>query len=161
MVKKIVVTLPLHVKKFFLYEYGGYQKSNGMDEIQVDKRSELGRLLYLVSRPIPFTQKTRKDKTKSPGLLSIRYYSHVQAMEIDVDKLPILAVYMDEMFRRSMIYEVRGAHELTGADYGPLITAFLNRRGIERDIDCDSQTMRKVYRDYISKTNRKVAKSFA
>ena len=159
MVKKILVPLPVYLKKFFIHEYNGYQKKNGIDEIQVDKRSELGRLIHLLSRPIPFTQKPAKEKTA--GALSIRYYTHVQALDIDVDKLPQMAVYLDEMFRRSLIYEVRGAHELTGCDYGPLVTAFLERRGIDRDVDVDYQTMRKVYRDYISKTNREMKKSYA
>lgn len=161
MVKKIAITLPVHVKKFFLFEYNGYQKKNGIDEIHIDKNSELGKLIHLISRPIPFTQKVEKDKAQAVGRLHIRYYSHIQALEVDTDKLALLAVYMDEMFRRSLINEVRGGHELTGCDYGPLVALFLKRRGIERDIDVDYQTMRKVYRDYIFKNNRKMEKSYA
>ncbi|MCE7061257.1 hypothetical protein [Dyadobacter sp. CY343] len=159
MVKKIVITLPAHVKKFFLFEYSGYVRKNGVDEIHVDKNSELGKLLHLISRPIPYTQLT--GKATAAGSLSIRYYTHIQSFEVPIDKLPLLVHYMDEMFRRSLIYEVRGAQELTGADYGPLITSFLKRRGIEKDIDVDWQTLRKVYRDYVMKTNRKMAKSYA
>jgi hypothetical protein len=158
MIKKIVVSLPSHVKKFFLFEYGGYSKK-GIDEIHVDKHSELGKLLHLVSRPIPFTQKP--VSLAGPGILSIRYYTHIQALEIPNDKLPLLASYMDEIFRRTMISEVRGGHDLTGSDYGPLVADTLKRRGIERDVDVDYQTLRKVYRDYITKNNRKTAKSYA
>jgi len=159
MIKKIVVRLPTHVKKFFLYEYNGYAKKNGVDEIHVDKNSELGKLIHLISRPIPFTQKT--SVCSGPGALSIRYYTHVQSFEIPNDKLSLLALYMDEIFRRTMICEVRGGHELTGCDYGPLVAETLKRRGIERDVDVDYQTMRKVYRDYITKTNRKTEKTYA
>lgn len=159
MVKKIVLTLPVHVKKFFLFEYGGYTKKNGVDEIHVDKNSELGKLIHCISRPIPFTQK--RITSTSPGALSIRYYTHVQAMEVPNDKLALLAQVMDEIFRRSVICEVRGGHELAGCDYGPLVSAALIRRGIERDVDVDFQTVRKMYRDYITKNNRKTEKSYA
>lgn len=159
MVKKIVVTLPAHVKKFFVYEYEGYFKKNGGLEIHVDKNSELGKLIHLVARPIPYTQKPLASN--APNALSIRYYSHVQAMEVPNDKLDLLAKVMDEMFRRALISEVRGAHDLMGCDYGPLVAEFLKRRGIERDVDVDFQTMRKVYRDFILKTTRKTAKMYA
>ncbi|SDG71820.1 hypothetical protein SAMN04487996_12261 [Dyadobacter soli] len=159
MVKKIVVTLPVYVKKFFFSEYDGYTKKNGIDEIHVDKNSELGKLIHLISRPIPFTQK--RIQSDDPGTLSIRYYIHVQAYEVPNDKLPLLAQYMDEIFRRSLICEVRGGHELALCDYGPLVTESLKRRGIERDVDIDYQTARKIYRDYIAKNNRKKEKSYA
>ena len=159
MVKKIVVNLAPHVKKFFMFEYGGYQKKSGLFEIHVDKHSELGKMIHLISRPIPFTQKPKTIRVA--GDLSIRYYTHIQSMEIPNEKLPLLSTYMDEIFRRTMIAEVRGAQDWSGSDYGPLVTEFLKRRGIERDIDVDFQTMRKVYRDYIMKNNRKTAKSYA
>jgi len=159
MVKKVVLTLPVHVKKFFFFEYNGYTKKNGIDEIHIDKNSELGKLVHLISQPIPFTQK--RVTSSEPGALSISYYTHVQSMEIPNDKLPLLAQYMDEIFRRSLICEVRGGHELALCNYGPLVTKSLKRRGIERDVDVDYQTMRKIYRDYVAKTNRKMEKSFA
>ena len=158
MVKKIVVVLAPHVKKFFQSEYDGYEKKNGSDEIHVDKHSELGKLIHLISRPIPYTQKT--ERPTGSGVLSIRYYTHVQSLEVPVDKLPLLALYMEEIFRRTMVAEVRGGHELVGSDYGPLVTRSLERRGIERDVDVDYQTCRKVYRDYISKLHRKNTKKF-
>ncbi len=142
-----------------MYEYGGYSLKNGKDEIHVEKHSELGKLIHLISRPIPFTQKA--DNTTGAGVLLIRYYSHVQALEVDNEKIPQLVTYMDEIFRRTVICEVRGGHELYGSDYGPLVTASLKRRGIERDVDVDYQTVRKIYRDYIAKINRKREKSYA
>lgn len=158
MVKTIHVPMPIHIKKFFLFEYNGYEKKNGISEIHVDKNSEIGKLIHLISRPIPFTQEVVKPNA---GTLSIRYYTHVQSLDVPNEKLQLLALHMDEIFRRTLICEVRGGHELTGCDYGPLVTQFLKRRGIERDVDVDYQTMRKVYRDYITKNNRKMAKSYA
>ena len=158
MIKTVHVHLPVHIKKFFIFEYGGYLKKNGHAEIHIDKNSELGKLIHLISRPIPFTQAVTSS---SPDTLSIRYYTHVQAFDVPADKMSLLVTMMDEIFRRTLIHEVRGAHELVGCDYGPLITSFLKRRGIEKDIDVDWQVMRKVYRDYIAKTNRKMQKIYA
>jgi hypothetical protein len=158
MIKTLHLQLPEHIRKFFMFEYNGYQKKNGHLEIKVDKNSELGKLIHLISRPIPFTQKSTKA---SPATLSIRYYTHVQSFDVPAEKISLLIVLMDEMFRRTMIHEVRGAQELVGCDYGPLVTAFLKRRGIEKDVDVDWQKMRKVYRDYVRKTNRKMEKIYA
>ena len=159
MVKKICINLPVHIKKFFMHEYNGYSLKNGKDEIHIEKHSELGKLVHLISRPIPFTQKDQK--LSGAGVLQIRYYTHVQSFDVPTEKMALLVNMMDEIFRRALIYEVRGAHELVGCDYGPLITSFLKRRGIEKDIDVDWQVMRKVYRDYIAKTNRKMQKIYA
>lgn len=158
MVKTIHVVLPTHLKKFFIHEYQGYVKKNGFDEIHVDKNSEIGKLIHLVSRPIPFTQEVIKP---SKDTLSIRYYTHVQSFDVPNFKLAILALQLDEIFRRTIICEVRGGHELTGCEYGPLVAQCLKRRGIERDVDVDYQTIRKIYRDYITKNNSKMAKIYA
>lgn len=158
MVKTIHVQLPVHIKKFFMHEYNGYQKKNGHDEIYVERSSGVGKLVHLCSRPIPYTQPMVKSTAQT---LSIRYYVHVQSMEVANDKLPLLSMYLDDLFRTILIAEVAGGHELTGCDYGPLVAKFLMRRGIERDVDIDFQTARKIYRDHIAKKNRKTAKMYA
>lgn len=158
MIKTIHVTLPVYLKKFYMHEYYGYETKEGFAEIHINKHSELGKLVHLSSRPIPYTQKAVMT---SDSTLSIRYYSHVQAVDVPNEKLEILAGVMDEIFRRTIICEVRGGQELTGCNYGILVGKCLERRGIERDIDIDFQTVRKVYRDYISKNKRRIAKRYA
>ncbi|GAB2798755.1 hypothetical protein GCM10027275_50470 [Rhabdobacter roseus] len=162
MTKKIAIALPLYLKKFFLYEYQGYQveRPNGsLDEIHVDKTSELGKLIHLVSRPIPFTQAAHKPT--GAGVLSIRYYVREKIYEVPVEKLPLLAYQMEEIFRRTLICEVRGVHDVVGGDYGPYVARVLERRGIVRDVDLDYQTARKIYRDHLEKNKKKQAKIFA
>ena len=158
MVKTLHLPLPEHLRKFFMFEYDGYKKKNGYLEIKIDKNSELGKLIHLISRPIPFSQKSTKA---SLGTLSIRYYTHVQSFDVPTEKIPLLITLMDEIFRRTLIHEVRGAQELAGCNFGPLVSAFMKRRGIEKDVDVDFETMRKVYRDYVRKTNMKMQKIYA
>ena len=159
MIKKIVVDLPIHVKKYFMFEFDGYQKKNGTDQIHIDKHSDLGELIHLLSQPILYTQKPVVSSGKST--LNIEYYTHVQSLDISHQKLPQLAKYMEKMFRRSLINEVQGAYELLGCDYGPLVARFLEKRGIIRDVDIDYQTARKIFRDHIAKKVRRSAKMYA
>ncbi|MPR36547.1 hypothetical protein [Salmonirosea aquatica] len=159
MTKKITLSLPVYLKKFFLYEYHGYQvERNGstFDEIHIEKSSELGKLIHLISRPIPFTQAVQKPS--GPGVLSIRYYSREKIHEVPVEKIPLLVAQMEEIFRRTIICEVRGIHDTVGGDYGPYVAQSLKRRSIERDVDLDYQTARKIYRDHMEKLIRKNAK---
>lgn len=158
MIKTIQVILPVHVKKFFLYEYSGYEKKNGVSEIHIDKTSEMGKLVDLATRTITHTQKIIEP---CKDTLSIRYYTHLQSQDVPNLKLLLLAFSMEAIFKRTLISEVRGGHELMDGNYGPLVAEFLKSRGIERDIDVDFQTMRKVYRDGVAKINRKQAKSYA
>lgn len=162
MIKKITIQLPAYLKKFFQYEYSGYQAGRGerlYDEIKVDKTSELGKLIHLISRPIPFTQ--AYDKPTGAGLLTIRYFVREKIYDIPGDKLPLLVTQMDEIFRRTIICEVRGAHDLCSGDYSPLVVMALKRRGIIRDVDIDYETVRKIYRDYIHRISKKNGKTFA
>lgn len=161
MVKLITLNVPVHVKKFFYFEYNGYcrKKRNNeeIEEIHVDRSSELGRLIYLISRPIPFPQ--THPKPSGAGALSVRYYTREKLYEIPADKVELLVKQMEEIFRRTIICEVRGVHDVCGGDYGPFVAQALERRGIVRDVDIDYQTVRKMYRDYAEKIaiqNRKI-----
>ncbi len=162
MVKRITIQLPGYLKKFYMYEYSGSRSGKGereRDEIHVDKTSELGKLIHLISRPIPFTQ--HYQRPTGEGLLSVRYYVREKIYDIPVEKLPQLVTQMEEIFRRTIICEVRGGHDLCSGDYGPLVAIALERRGIVRDVDIDYQTVRKIYRDYIGRIAKINGKTFA
>lgn len=162
MQKKIAIALPPYLKKFYLYEYDGFQtvKNDGLhDEIKVSKASELGKLLQLIIKPIPYVQKY--DRPSGTGALTIHYTTREKIAEVAVDKLPTLIRVMDETFRRSLINEVRGIHEITEGEYSVFIEKFLDRRGIVRDVDIEFETARKIYRDYMEQTARKSAKIYA
>ncbi len=159
MKKTILVELPIHVKKFFMAEYHGYTNKHGRSEIDVKKSSEIGSLIDAVSRPILHNQPILKPE--GDGVLAITYYCHILSHDVANDKLPKIAKAMDHIFRRSMICYVSSIHEIVGGDYGPYVSQFLANYGIEREIDVDYQTMRKIYRDQIDRKNRKTAKSCA
>lgn len=161
MVKKLTLELPVHLRKFFMYEYGGVEvvKSGRTEHvIQVDKSSELGKLIHLIARPIPYTQADRKLQGST---LSILYYAREKVYEVPDQKIPLLQKMLDEIFRRTLICEVRSVHELTGADYGPFVTMFLKRCTITPDEDIEFQTARKIYRDYLEKIEKKNQKIYA
>lgn len=155
MVKKLTLELPVYLRKFFMYEYDGVTLERGERVeyvINIEKNSELGKLVHLVARPIPFTQKRVEVKGSA---LSILYYAREKPYEVPIEKMPLLVRQMDEIFRRTLICEVRGVHEMVGTDYSMFVKQVLARREIMPDIDIDFQTARKIYRDYIEKIAKK------
>lgn len=159
MKKTILIDLPVHVKKFFMVEYGGYKAKNGTDQIDVKKFSELGNMVTAVSRPIPWTQKI--ERPQGDGVVAITYYSHTLSHEVSNDRLAMIAKGMDHIFRRSLISYVSALHDLLGGDYSPHVNSFLEIYGIQRDVDVEFETLRKIYRDRIDRVNRQRKKSYA
>ena len=153
--KKLVIGLPSYLKKFYVAEYGGEQieKSGKVETvIRVEKSSELGKLIHLVARPILTTQSYPKPDGET---LTLLYYSRKKSYVVPAEKVAGLVKQMEEIFRRTIICEVRGVHEESGTDYGKYLARCLERRGIEKDIDIDFDNVRKIYRDYIQKIERK------
>ncbi|MCA0229884.1 MAG: hypothetical protein LCH91_05430 [Bacteroidetes bacterium] len=154
--KKLVIGLPAYLKKFYVAEYGGEQveKAGKVETvIRVEKSSELGKLIHLVARPILTTQCYPKPETDET--LTLLYYSRKKSYVVPAEKVAGLVKQMEEIFRRTIICEVRGVHEESGTDYGKYLARCLERRGIEKDIDVDFDNIRKIYRDYIQKVERK------
>ena len=151
MLKTVTLEVPRYLKKFYEHEYG----TDARGRVVVEKWSEVGRLLHLVSRTIPFTQPVRKTASTA---LTLVYNIREKAFEIPYDKIPDLQRQLDEIFRRTMVCEVRRVHELTGGDYSPHIRDFLGRYGIAVDEDCDWEVIRKIYRDYLDRTEKKNAR---
>lgn len=147
MLRTVRIPVPKYLKKFLEYEFEAH---DGV--IQVERWSELGNLIHYGSRYYPFPLVVDRAGV---GGVTIAFYSREKSFELPPDKLPDLARQLDEIFRRSLICEVRRVHELTGGNYGDHVRAFLDRYGILGDIDVDYETMRKVYRDYLARTERK------
>lgn len=161
MIRKVTLEVPVHLRKFYMHEYGGIEvEKNKRVEyvIQAEKHTELGNLIHLVCRHIPYNQPERKIEG---SCLSIMYSTREKAYEIPNDKIGHIKRALDEIFRRTLICEVRSVHELCGGDYRPHIKQFLQRRGIEEDIDINLDTARKIYRDYISRVDKKNRKIYA
>lgn len=147
MLRKVRVPVPKYLKKFLEYEFDA---RDGV--IQVERWSELGNLIHYGSRYYPFPLAVDRP---SGVVVTIAFYSREKSFELTPDKLPDLARQLDEIFRRSLICEVRRVHELAGGNYGDHVRAFLDRYKILGDVDVDYETMRKVYRDYLARTERK------
>ncbi|WP_266364170.1 hypothetical protein [Tellurirhabdus rosea] len=154
MLKKITLPVPRHLKKFLEGEYGVTPKG----VIHVEKWSEVGRLIHLASRVVPFPIKAEKP---SGTTVTISYYCREKAYDVPPEKLKELVLQLEEIFRRSLIFEVRKVHELTGQQYGRFVTDFLDRYGIVADEDIEWQTVRKVYRDYLDRINKQNQKIYA
>jgi len=151
MLKRLTLQVPKYLRKFIEGEYKG---ANG--QVQVEKWSELGKLIHLVSRSYPFPI---AHVRATGSTITISYYCREKSYEVPPDKLPDLVHQLDEIFRRSLICEVRKVHELAGGAYGPYVRSFLDRYGIEADVDVDFETMRKVYRDYLARNGRENEKN--
>ena len=137
--------------KFFRAEY----RAEGDGSIYVKKTSELGKLLHLVARPIPYVQKKPPvaDLRLKAETVTLLYTVKEKTTEVPNQKIPLIAEQMDVIFRRTLIAEVRGIHHLLAGDYGPHVADVLRRRDISEE-DIDFQTARKIYRDYLEKTER-------
>lgn len=152
--KKVSLSVPRYLKKYLLHpEFG--QIVDG--ELFVNGRSFIGSYISSVARPIPFVL---PKPDLSTTRLTIWYSCRERTHEVPPEKLANLVKSLDEQFRRSLICEVRALHELCGGDYSKFIRNFLTRYSIEADLDIDFETVRKIYRDYLErtdKTNRELA----
>ncbi len=151
MIKKITLPVPVYLKKFL---EGEYNAQDGV--IKIEKWSQIGQLISLVSRPYPLPV---KPKAVTGSVISLQYYCREKSNEIAPDKHPAMVRQLEEIFRTAMIFEVRKVHELVGGDYSPHIREFLDRYDIKRDVDIDWETVRKIYRDYLNRNDRKNRKS--
>lgn len=149
--KKVVLSVPRYLKKYLLNPEFGEVAADG--SIYVGRRSFIGSYISSVARPIPFVlPKPDLSGTK----LTIWYSCRERTHEVTPEKLVCLARSLDEMFRRSLICEVRALHELCGGDYSKFIRTFLSRYQIEPDVDIDFDTVRKIYRDYLERIDKSV-----
>ena len=153
MLKKLTLPVPKYLKKFIEVEYNG---AEGL--VHIEKWSELGRMIHLVSRSIPFPVVHEKP---SGTTITITYNCREKAFEVPSEKIPDLVRQLDEIFRRSLICEVRSVHYLAGGDYSQYIRTFLARYDITPDIELEWETIRKVYRDYLSRVDKKNKKNLS
>lgn len=155
MQKRITLNVPVHLQKFLVGEFRGEYNAKGA-QLHVEKWAELGKLIHLSSRHFPFPI---APPARTASTITISYYCREKCFEVPPEKYAELTRQLDEIFRRSLICEVRRVHELMGGDYGKHIRSFLERYQIEPDVDVEFETIRKIYRDYlqrISQKNRKI-----
>lgn len=158
MLKKIKLTVPVYLKKYLEVTYEVREVRNNQRHVHVEKWSSLGQLLDFGSRVILLPQKLPDFKGEE---ITITYYCREKSYDVPTEKLARLVKLIDEEFRRALISYVSALHEKVGGDYGPYVTMFLNRYDIVPDVDVDWETMRKVYRDYLVKVERRNQKIYA
>ncbi|MVM37264.1 hypothetical protein GO730_05815 [Spirosoma sp. HMF3257] len=147
--KKIVVSVPKHVKKYFLNpEFGSLEPDGGL---YVSGRSLIGAQIAGMAIATPFVFSRVEP---SGNNLTIWYSCRDKTHEVPLEKMSTLAKALDELFRRSLIIEVRALHGLCGGDYSRFIRSFLERYQIEPDVDVDFETIRKIYRDYLERVDK-------
>lgn len=156
MQKRITLNVPIHLQKFLVGEFRG-SLNEAKATIHVEKWAELGKLIHLCSRYYPFPIAVQKPTGTT---ITISYYCREKSYEVPPEKYPELARQLDEIFRRSLICEVRKVHELAGGDYGIHIRSFLERYQIDADVDVEFETIRKIYRDYLNRNGQKNEKNF-
>lgn len=153
--KKLTLPVDLHLKKFLEYHF--QTLDNG--RIFVEKSSWLGHLIFLSSQHIPFTQPTFEAKGTT---VTIEYYSREKARDILNAKIPEIVKQIDETFRLSLVHYVASVRFNLQTDYTPYVSQFL--KIIDYDPDCGAKeldTLRKIYRDYEAKIEKKNQKRFA
>ncbi|MVM35285.1 hypothetical protein GO755_35010 [Spirosoma sp. HMF4905] len=152
--KKVVISVPKHLKKYLLNpEFGSIEPDGGL---YVGGRSLIRAQISSMIVAIPYVYQRVEP---SGNNLTIWYSCRDKTHEVPPEKISILAKALDELFRRSLIIEVRALHGLCGGDYSRFIRSFLERYQIEPDVDVDFETIRKIYRDYLERVDKQTRAS--
>lgn len=160
MIKSVTLCVPRYVRKFIMSEPDYDCVSPGV--FNVPKRSELGQLIQGFSMTIPYTEiMPRMVKSKSTEFITFEYSCKKQTFDIPVHRYPDLVNFLIEQFRASLIREVSILHAVhPGESYGWMVRFFLAKRGVVTDDSEDAKDMewdavKKIYRDHLSRTQRK------
>lgn len=151
--KKLVLPLPAHLKKFLEYQFEVRK-----DSIHIEKSSWLGSMIHLSSVYVPYTQKHLEYKGEK---VTLQYYMREKVFDVPNDKIPTIVNQIDETFRLSLINYVVGLRKTLQSDYSPFIAEYLQMIGYEPDEEKEWEKIRKIYRDYEEKTAKKNQKRFA
>ena len=157
--KEITLCVPKYVKKFLLSE-PDYELLTA-DTLKVPRISELGHLIFVVSRHIPHTQIYQSVATgKNTEILTIQYKCKKKAFDVPVERYGDLVTLLTEQFRAAFIREIAAIHSVhPEPEYGWMVKSFLDRRGIVTsdalDKDIDIETARKIYRDHLERIGKK------
>lgn len=156
MLKTLTISVPAYLKCFFENDVEYYVNEQGV--IVVHRWSELGNLIHLASRAIPYQVNYPVQDGKK---ITIGYRTREKSYWVEPSKVTDLKRQLDEIFRRTLISEVRALHLECGGDYTLHIRAFCERHNIYADEDASWEQLRKIYRDFLAKCEKKNAKSYA
>lgn len=156
MLKTLKISVPAYLKNFYENDVEYYVNETGI--MVVHRWSELGNLIHLACRAIPY-QVSYPEQTGK--MLMIGYRTREKSYWVEPSKLNDLRRQLDEIFRRTLIAEVRVMHLEHGGDYTAHIRSFCKRHNIYPDEDASWEQLRKIYRDFLSKAEKKNAKKYA
>lgn len=151
--KRLVLPLPAHLKKFLEYQF-----ETRKDSIHIEKSSWLGSMIHLSSMYVPYTQKHLEHKGEK---VTLQYYMREKVYDVPNEKVQTIVNQIDETFRMSLIHYVLGLRKNLQTDYSPFIADYLKLIGYEPDEEKEWEKIRKIYRDYEEKTSKKNQKRFA
>ena len=152
MQKYLTVSVPKYVKKFVEYEFP--PEEDGWSRVK--KNSWLGEMIDGVSFELPISVVYPEQKGST---VRLRYFCRNKVWDVPPFKIVSLRRQLDEGFRSALIREVRRLHYEIQGDYTPLIEKVLKDWGIERDVDVDFETLRKIYRDHMKRIAEKRQKN--
>jgi hypothetical protein len=153
--KYYALNMPLHLKKFIETKFGIDKKGN----IKLVKCSTFGTFVMFGLRTITYPQ--RKDIDKLKPYIIIKYFDQSLSKFLPNDCDESIIEFVDRQFREELIAFVAGSHEADGEDYTKYVWRFLDRYSIVRDEDIESETARKIYRDYLEKLQKFNQKLFS
>jgi hypothetical protein len=149
------LNLPAHLKKYVETKYGVDKKGN----LKLTKCSTFGTFVLFGMRTITFPQSKKIDK----GLpyIVIKYFDPSLSKFLPSDSDEAIIEFIDRQFREELVAFVAGSHEADGEHYTKYVWNYLNRYGIVRDEDIESDTAKKIYRDYLEKIQKNNQKVFS
>ena len=154
--KRIDIEVPIHIKKFIEKEYCQHLDADGT--LKCDKRTYLGKLIHFSLQIDAFPK--RMEKPKGP-VLKIVYFDERYSAYFPHSKIAEFQALLHQMFRESLINYVRSIHSYSNkSDYTVFIRQFLERYEIDPVEEIDFQSLRKIYRDYITRIEKNYQKSF-
>lgn len=149
------LNLPSHLKKYVETKYGIDKKGN----LKVTKCSTFGTFISFGLRTITFPQSKNIDK-KLPYII-IKYFDPSLSKFLPNDSDKAIVEFIDDLFREELKAFVAGSHQADGEHYTKYVWVFLERYGIVRDEDIESDTAKKIYRDYLEKIQKNNQKVFS
>lgn len=149
------LNLPAHLKKYVETKYGVDKKGN----LKLTKCSTFGTFVLFGMRTITFPQSKKIDK-ELPYIV-IKYFDPSLSKFLPNDSDEAIIEFIDRQFREELVAFVAGSHEADGEHYTKYVWNYLNRYGIVRDEDIESDTAKKIYRDYLEKIQKNNQKVFS
>ena len=146
---------PVHLKKYLENKY----KIDKAGNVVLAKVSSLAVFIHFGLKTISYPSPKKIDN-KLP-FVKIKYFEETFSKFLPNDSDSLILEFIDRQFREELVTFVSGCHMQHGDEYTVFVWQFLERYGIVRDEDIQSETARKIYRDYLEKNLKSHQKHFS